>query len=177
VVDGHNTWRGDLEAAFGVLTELRALSPQVAVATSTSLLHVPHDVDDEPLLPGAITGWLAFADQKVGQVATLVTGPPIMHCVYARSVGTDETYPKHVTCLLVLKGSAHHGPRTGPRRCLVGFAHCNYRGGHTSWWCRECGSTVDGPPLAEGCSLFNGPAAVQLPIARELREQASSRFD
>ncbi len=74
VVDGHNIWRGDLEAAFGVLTELRALSPRVAVSTSTSLLHVPHDVDDEPFLPEAITSWLAFADQKVGQVATLATG-------------------------------------------------------------------------------------------------------
>ncbi len=74
VVDGHNIWRGDLEAAFDVLTELRALSPRVAVSTSTSLLHVPHDVDDEPLLPEAITSWLAFADQKVGQVATLATG-------------------------------------------------------------------------------------------------------
>ena len=74
VIDGHNIWRGDLEAAFGVLTELRAISPHVAVCTSTSLLHVPHDVDDELLLPGAITNWLAFADQKVGQVATLATG-------------------------------------------------------------------------------------------------------
>ncbi len=74
VVDGHNIWRGDLEAAFGVLTELRALSPRVAVSTSTSLLHLPHDVDDEPLLPEAIASWLAFADQKVGQVATLATG-------------------------------------------------------------------------------------------------------
>ena len=74
VIDGHNIWRGDLEAAFGVLTELRAISSHVAVSTSTSLLHVPHDVDDELLLPGAITNWLAFADQKVGQVATLATG-------------------------------------------------------------------------------------------------------
>jgi 5-methyltetrahydropteroyltriglutamate--homocysteine methyltransferase len=74
VVDGHNIWRGDLGAAFGILNELSALSPRVAVSTSTSLLHLPHDVGDEPLLSGAITSWLAFADQKVGQVATLATG-------------------------------------------------------------------------------------------------------
>ena len=74
VIDGHNIWRGDLNAAFGVLTELRALSPRVAVSTSTSLLHLPHDVDDEPLLPDGITSWLAFADRKIGQVATLATG-------------------------------------------------------------------------------------------------------
>ena len=74
VIDGHNIWRGDLEAAFGVLTELLALSPRVAVSTSTSLLHLPHDVDDEPLLSDGITSWLAFADQRVRQVATLATG-------------------------------------------------------------------------------------------------------
>jgi 5-methyltetrahydropteroyltriglutamate--homocysteine methyltransferase len=74
VIDGHNIWRGDLEAAFGVLTELLALTPRVAVSTSTSLLHLPHDVGDEPLLPDAMKSWLAFADQKVRQVATLATG-------------------------------------------------------------------------------------------------------
>ncbi|GAB3579641.1 5-methyltetrahydropteroyltriglutamate--homocysteine S-methyltransferase [Leifsonia lichenia] len=74
VVDGHNIWRGDLEAAFGTLTELLSLTPDVAVATSTSLQHVPHDVDDEPELSDQLKSWLAFADQKVGQVATLARG-------------------------------------------------------------------------------------------------------
>jgi 5-methyltetrahydropteroyltriglutamate--homocysteine methyltransferase len=35
---------------------------------------VPHDVDDEPLLADKLKSWLAFADQKVGQVATLAKG-------------------------------------------------------------------------------------------------------
>ncbi|MFF1573281.1 5-methyltetrahydropteroyltriglutamate--homocysteine S-methyltransferase [Leifsonia sp. NPDC058292] len=74
VIDGHNIWRGDLEAAFGKLTELLALSPDVAVSTSTSLLHVPHDIDDEPALSDQLKSWLAFADQKVAQVATLARG-------------------------------------------------------------------------------------------------------
>jgi 5-methyltetrahydropteroyltriglutamate--homocysteine methyltransferase len=74
MIDGHNIWRGDLEAAFGTLTELLALSPAIAVSTSTSLLHVPHDVEDEPLLSAELRSWLAFADQKVGQVSTLATG-------------------------------------------------------------------------------------------------------
>ncbi|GAA4146121.1 5-methyltetrahydropteroyltriglutamate--homocysteine S-methyltransferase [Leifsonia shinshuensis] len=74
VIDGHNIWRGDLEAAFGKLTELLSLSPDVAVSTSTSLQHVPHDVDDEPDLDARLKTWLAFADQKVGQVAVLARG-------------------------------------------------------------------------------------------------------
>ncbi len=74
VVDGHNIWRGDLAAAFDTLESLRALSPKVAVTTSTSLFHTPHDVTDEPFLDERLTSWLAFADQKVAQIATLATG-------------------------------------------------------------------------------------------------------
>jgi 5-methyltetrahydropteroyltriglutamate--homocysteine methyltransferase len=74
VIDGHNIWRGDLAGAFAKLDALRELSPSVAVSTSASLFHTPHDVDDEPLLGDRLKSWLAFADQKVGQVATLAKG-------------------------------------------------------------------------------------------------------
>ncbi len=74
VIDGHNIWRGDLAAAFGTLEALRELSPSIAVTSSTSLFHTPHDVDDEPLLDDRLKSWLAFADQKVAQIATLATG-------------------------------------------------------------------------------------------------------
>lgn len=75
VIDGRNVWRGDLEAAWGRLSDLAALGAgSVAAATSTSLQHVPHDVDDESALDPRLASWLAFADQKVGQVVTLATG-------------------------------------------------------------------------------------------------------
>ncbi|CAN5498378.1 5-methyltetrahydropteroyltriglutamate--homocysteine S-methyltransferase [soil metagenome] len=74
VIDGHNIWRGDLAAAFASLESLKGLSPNVAVSSSTSLFHTPHDVNDEPLLADQLKNWLAFADQKVGQVAVLAKG-------------------------------------------------------------------------------------------------------
>ncbi|WP_300267859.1 5-methyltetrahydropteroyltriglutamate--homocysteine S-methyltransferase [Microbacterium sp.] len=75
VVDGHNIWRGDLANAFDKLEALRGLgAAQVAASTSTSLLHVPHDVTDESKLDARLTSWLAFADQKVEQVVTLSRG-------------------------------------------------------------------------------------------------------
>jgi 5-methyltetrahydropteroyltriglutamate--homocysteine methyltransferase len=74
VIDGHNIWRGDLEEAFAKLIALRDLSPVIAASTSTSLFHTPHDVDDEPLLDARLKSWLAFADQKVGQIAVLARG-------------------------------------------------------------------------------------------------------
>jgi len=70
VIDGHNIWRGDLEAAFDKLAQSGATS----VSSSTSLFHTPHDVDDEPLLDDRLKSWLAFADQKVGQIAVLAKG-------------------------------------------------------------------------------------------------------
>ena len=74
VIDGHNIWRGDLAHAFERADALRSLSGDVAVSTSTSLLHVPHDVEDETELDPRLVSWLAFADQKVAQVATLARG-------------------------------------------------------------------------------------------------------
>src|SRR5690606_28911176 len=48
VIDGHNIWRGDLAAAFDKLEALERLgAASVSASTSTSLLHVPHDVTDE----------------------------------------------------------------------------------------------------------------------------------
>jgi 5-methyltetrahydropteroyltriglutamate--homocysteine methyltransferase len=74
VIDGHNIWRGDLEAAFERIDHLAARSGSIAVSTSTSLFHVPHDVEDERRLDPRLAGWLAFADQKVAQVAVLARG-------------------------------------------------------------------------------------------------------
>ncbi|WP_286302992.1 5-methyltetrahydropteroyltriglutamate--homocysteine S-methyltransferase [Microbacterium suwonense] len=75
VIDGHNIWRGDLDGALGKLEALRALGAEsVSASTSTSLLHVPHDVQEETKLDRRLVSWLAFADQKVGQIVTLAQG-------------------------------------------------------------------------------------------------------
>ncbi|GAA2197472.1 5-methyltetrahydropteroyltriglutamate--homocysteine S-methyltransferase [Sinomonas flava] len=75
VVDGHNIWRNDLAASAAKLDALRAAGAEhgfaVAVSTSTSTIHVPHDVEEETQLDAGLRSWLAFADQKVREVATL----------------------------------------------------------------------------------------------------------
>jgi 5-methyltetrahydropteroyltriglutamate--homocysteine methyltransferase len=74
VIDGHNIWRADLNAALDTLESLRdVVGPDATVVagTSCSLQHVPHDVEDEPRLDPTLRGWLAFADQKVQEVAVL----------------------------------------------------------------------------------------------------------
>ncbi|WP_159622634.1 5-methyltetrahydropteroyltriglutamate--homocysteine S-methyltransferase [Ruania rhizosphaerae] len=75
LVDGHNVWRTDLHAAAERLQRLRAAHDgPVSVATSTSLLHVPHTVADETELPERLRSWLAFADEKIGEVLALAAG-------------------------------------------------------------------------------------------------------
>lgn len=75
VVDGRNIWRGDLSRAWARLDALRGVGAgAVAVGSSTSLQHVPHDVAVETQLDERLRSWLAFADQKVAQVALLRRG-------------------------------------------------------------------------------------------------------
>lgn len=71
VVDGRNIWRADLAGALGRLESAGRLAGAIAVSTATSLLHVPHDADDESDLPAALRERLAFADQKVREVVLL----------------------------------------------------------------------------------------------------------
>lgn len=70
-VDGRNIWRSDLGAAVDALEGVASLAGSLAVGTATSLMHVPHDLDDEPDLPDALRERLAFADQKVREVVLL----------------------------------------------------------------------------------------------------------
>ncbi|HWZ28107.1 MAG TPA: 5-methyltetrahydropteroyltriglutamate--homocysteine S-methyltransferase [Gemmatimonadales bacterium] len=73
VVDGRNIWRSDLEVALSSLERVRDKvgGDRLWVAPSCSLLHVPQDLDLEQRLDGEIKQWLAFARQKLGEVATL----------------------------------------------------------------------------------------------------------
>jgi 5-methyltetrahydropteroyltriglutamate--homocysteine methyltransferase len=72
IVDGRNVWRTDLRAALGALDDAhRRLGDRLWVGPSCSLQHVPHDLDGEDDLDADLRGWLAFAGQKLGEVATL----------------------------------------------------------------------------------------------------------
>lgn len=71
VVDGHNIWRNDLQASADKIAELKKSVGKLAISTSTSTQHVPHDVEEEAQLSEQLRSWLAFADQKAVEVVTL----------------------------------------------------------------------------------------------------------
>ena len=72
IVDGRNIWRTDLDAALDVLRPLLARrGGQLWLAPSCSLLHVPFSLEGEDGLDPEIKSWLAFAGEKLDELATL----------------------------------------------------------------------------------------------------------
>jgi len=73
VVDGRNVWASDLAAALELLRQVGQTVPseRLLVSASCSLMHVPYDVRLEEALDPEIRSWLAFAEQKLDEVATL----------------------------------------------------------------------------------------------------------
>jgi 5-methyltetrahydropteroyltriglutamate--homocysteine methyltransferase len=70
VVDGRNIWRMKSEPAIALLEELADLAP-LRVSASSSLQFVPYSVTGETSLPEPLTGVLAFAEEKLGELTLL----------------------------------------------------------------------------------------------------------
>lgn len=75
LVDGRNVWRTDIRKAVGTLeAAIRIFGKErIEVAPSCSLLHSPFDVDAEVRLDDEVRSWMAFAKQKLEEVALLAS--------------------------------------------------------------------------------------------------------
>ena len=114
VVSGRNIWRTDLQAALGILEDLRRDLPEgtdLVVGTSTSLQHVPHDVERETSLPADVRSWLAFADQKVAEIGVLARG-----LAQGRKAVADELA---LDARLRAERASHPGVSRAQVRCAV----------------------------------------------------------
>ena len=76
VVDGRNVWRSDLRTLSDFLEPIieRLGADRIQIAPSCSLVHVPIDLDLETELKAELQSWLAFAKQKLTEIATLGRG-------------------------------------------------------------------------------------------------------
>ncbi len=76
VVDGRNIWKNDLcDSITKVETAVKALgSERVFVAGSCSLLHTPVDLSSETALDDELKGWMAYATQKLDEIAVIAEG-------------------------------------------------------------------------------------------------------
>ncbi|MBE0482084.1 MAG: 5-methyltetrahydropteroyltriglutamate--homocysteine S-methyltransferase [Bacterioplanes sp.] len=72
VINGRNIWKSDLSATLDWLEPIAAkLGDRLWLAPSCSLLHVPVDVDNEQQIDNEVKHWLAFAQQKLHELALL----------------------------------------------------------------------------------------------------------
>ncbi|PRT52503.1 5-methyltetrahydropteroyltriglutamate--homocysteine methyltransferase [Wickerhamiella sorbophila] len=70
IIDGRNIWKADLNKAVKFVESAIAKvgKERVIVATSSSLLHTPVDLENETKLDAEIKDWFAFATQKLSEV-------------------------------------------------------------------------------------------------------------
>jgi 5-methyltetrahydropteroyltriglutamate--homocysteine methyltransferase len=72
VVSGRNIWKTDLTTVLDWLQPVHTrLQDRLWLAPSCSLLHVPVDLESEQKLDADIRSWLAFAVQKLDEIAIL----------------------------------------------------------------------------------------------------------
>ena len=76
VVNGRGVWRADLAGALGTLERIaeQVDRDRLWVGPSCSLLYLPHDVNLETQLAEDARANLAFAEQRLGEIATLTKG-------------------------------------------------------------------------------------------------------
>ncbi len=72
VIDGRNLWRANLvEVLIDLHRARETLGERLWVSASCSLLHVPVDLREESRLDPQLREWMAFAVQKLDEIATL----------------------------------------------------------------------------------------------------------
>jgi 5-methyltetrahydropteroyltriglutamate--homocysteine methyltransferase len=71
VIDGRNIWRADLEQILTRIEPLLTRDGDLVLAPSCSLLHTPIDLSLEQELDEELRNWLAFAVQKIEELAIL----------------------------------------------------------------------------------------------------------
>jgi len=73
VVDGRNIWKNDFANSVALLTKAQAAlgNDRLIVAPSCSLMHSPVDLMNEKKFDDELKQWLAFAQQKLEEVAVL----------------------------------------------------------------------------------------------------------
>lgn len=76
VVDGRNIWKNDLSKSLGLVEKaIKKLGPdKVFVAGSCSLLHTPVDLNSEKAMDPELKSWLAYATQKLSEIAVIAKG-------------------------------------------------------------------------------------------------------
>ncbi|WP_339842625.1 5-methyltetrahydropteroyltriglutamate--homocysteine S-methyltransferase [uncultured Halopseudomonas sp.] len=120
VVNGRNIWRCDLEGALALLRQAQERWGELLwVAPSCSLLHSPVDLQREDSLDDELFSWMAFASQKVTELALLARALNIPDAEDVRHALAESA--------AVQRGRQTsrriHNPSVGERLSRVGAQH------------------------------------------------------
>ena len=107
VINGRNIWRNDYAASLGLVDALRQVTPNVAVSTACSLLHVPFSTAGEDGLGDEVLRHFAFAVEKLGE----------LHAVADLSDADEEA--KKASALLRENQALFDGTRVEPDRAVA----------------------------------------------------------
>jgi 5-methyltetrahydropteroyltriglutamate--homocysteine methyltransferase len=115
LVDGRNVWRTDLSAAVAKIeSAVKTLGKErIEVAPSCSLLHSPVDLDLETSLDPEIRNWMAFAKQKLQEVAILA------RAIEGREAVSDELATSDAFVFSRKNSSRIHKPEVAKRMAEV----------------------------------------------------------
>ncbi|SCU83810.1 LAFA_0D05952g1_1 [Lachancea sp. 'fantastica'] len=102
VVDGRNIWKNDFAKSSAIVQKAieKLGADRVVVATSSSLLHTPVDLESEKKLNPVIKDWFAFATQKVKEIVVIaknVSGQDVSADLKANAKSISERASSSLT--------------------------------------------------------------------------------
>ncbi len=72
IINGRNIWAADLNSCLEQLKPFaQKLKERLWVSSSCSLLHVPHDIEQEEGFNTEVKSWFSFAKQKLSEISAL----------------------------------------------------------------------------------------------------------
>lgn len=94
IVDGRNIWKSNFAKASDFVNKAIAKfgADRVVVATSSSLLHTPVDLNNEAKLDAELKGYFSFATQKLSEVVVIaknVSGEDVSAALEANAVSIN----------------------------------------------------------------------------------------
>ncbi len=92
LVDGRNIWKNNIHQSVEIaeFVESHIGKDNIMIAPSCSLLHTPVDLDNEDKLDPEIKNWLAFATQKLNEIALIAKGAQEGRAAIASEIETSD---------------------------------------------------------------------------------------
>lgn len=102
VIDGRNIWKADFATASAIAQKAieKLGADRVTVATSSSLLHTPVDLNNEKKLSAEIKDFFSFATQKLDEVVTVaknVSGEDVSEALAANAASVKARAESSIT--------------------------------------------------------------------------------